>query len=133
MATPLSLMVQPVGRTSNTAPVMLRDIVEVRLANVSDVARTLRWPTADTLKIEVRGDMTQRVVGTWEPGDEKSGFSIDAGSEITLVGAGRINSEMEFAFLEPLHGKVQLRATLRPYQARQQVRVVSDWIDLELD
>ncbi|MEM6990830.1 MAG: hypothetical protein AAF721_10040, partial [Myxococcota bacterium] len=123
----------PSPHDSRAPPAMLRDLATVKLANVSDTSRALRWPTTATLAIEVRSDTIDTMRGNWETGAEKSGLSLEPGAEVTLVGPDRINPEIEFAILEPLHGPVQIRAVLRPYAKRQQVRVASDWIDFEFD
>ena len=129
--TPLQLRVQAVPKPGEPEGA-LRDLVSVDLVNTSDRARAIRWPTAEILTFEVRGNGGRVIRGTWEPGTEPDGLKVEPGEALQLVGAARVNRELEYAVVEPLGNSVELRARLRPYKGRPEVSVASEWVRVEL-
>jgi hypothetical protein len=123
----------PKSRPPGTRPPTdLRDLVEVRLTNVSASAQKLVRPSANDLTFELSGSVTSIPRGTWEPMPSQKKIPIASGASIPLLGAASPNPELEYFVDHPVREPVEIRATFRPDPERPDIRVTSEWVDVDL-
>ena len=110
----------------------LHDLLDVRLTNTTDSPQVLVRPHAEALRFELRGSVTSTPRGTWEPSSRRSKLQLAPGTSTSLLGSASPNPDLEFHVDHPVPEVVQVRATFHPDPDRPEIRVMSDWIALDL-
>ncbi len=120
---------RPKGAPASTD---LRDLLDVRLTNPTDASQTFVRPHAGALRFEIEGSVASAPLGSWDPRPPKTTLTLAPGASVALLGEASHDPELEDFVDHPVREPVKIRATFHPDSDRPEVRVTSDWAELDL-
>jgi hypothetical protein len=130
---PLELELEPRPRSPGArVPTDVRELVDVRITNVTDAPQRVIRPAASVLRFELEGSVTTLPRGTWEHRGPARTVTLGPGASVDLLGAQSPNPELEYFIDHPVAERVRLRATFRPRADRPDVRITSQWVEVDL-